>query len=224
MNNFVVKIAYTLLRLKYRLQSDHALIEPYCRIRPGSILEGRNKICQNVFFDGKLGYGSYIGRNSIVTGKVGKYVSIGSNVTFLQSTHPIDRVSTHPAFYSVARQAGFTYVETQSFDEKPKYGDTDYSIIVGNDVYIGFGATLIGPVCIGDGAVIAANATVTHDVPAYTVVSGVPAREIKKRFNDDDIAFLNNLKWWDKDCKWLHEHATEFDSIELLKAKLRGKV
>jgi virginiamycin A acetyltransferase len=75
----------------------------------------------------------------------------------------------------------------------PKKGDT----IVGNDVWIGYGATIMPGVNIGDGAIIASNSTVTKDVAPYTIVGGNPAREISKRFSDEKIQRLLNIQWWD---------------------------
>lgn len=75
----------------------------------------------------------------------------------------------------------------------PTKGDT----IVGNDVWIGYNATIMPGVKIGDGAIIATNATVTKDVEPYSIVGGNPAREIKKRFSAATIDKLVELKWWD---------------------------
>ena len=69
--------------------------------------------------------------------------------------------------------------------------------MVGNDVWIGFEAVILAGVKIGDGAIIGARAVVTKDVPPYTIVGGVPAKTIRKRFSDEDIATLMELKWWD---------------------------
>ena len=70
-------------------------------------------------------------------------------------------------------------------------------VVIGNDVWIGFEAVILAGVTIGDGAIIGARAVVTKDVPPYTIVGGVPARPIRKRFSDEDIAALLALKWWD---------------------------
>lgn len=69
--------------------------------------------------------------------------------------------------------------------------------MVGNDVWIGYGATVMPGVRIGDGAIIAAKAVVVDDVPAYGIVGGNPAKLIRKRFPDDDIARLLAVAWWD---------------------------
>lgn len=70
-------------------------------------------------------------------------------------------------------------------------------IVIGNDVWIGYEAVVMAGVTIGNGAIIGARAVVTKDVPPYTIVGGVPAREIRRRFSDDVIARLLELKWWD---------------------------
>lgn len=75
--------------------------------------------------------------------------------------------------------------------------DNKGDIIIGNDVWIGFEAIVMAGVRIGDGAIVAARAVVTHDVPPYTIVGGVPAKVIRKRFDDKVIQKLVTLKWWE---------------------------
>ncbi|MGL9729055.1 virginiamycin A acetyltransferase [Enterococcus sp. DIV0756] len=75
--------------------------------------------------------------------------------------------------------------------------DNKGDIIIGNDVWIGYEATILSGVTIGDGAIIGAKAVVTKDVPAYSVVGGVPAKKIKHRFDSETIQKLQQLKWWD---------------------------
>ena len=103
------------------------------------------------------------------------------------------------------------------FNEDPVLNDSDYSIIVGNDVYIGFNATVIGPVRIGNGAVIAAGSIVTHDVPPYAIVGGNPARIIRYRFSEEEIMLLEEVRWWDKDEEWLLKNGKFFSSIDAFK-------
>lgn len=174
-----------------------------------SQFEGNNRVGRATFFEGSLGFGSYISDNCKISNvKIGKFCSIASEVKIAVGKHPTkDFVSTHPAFFSTKRQAGFTYVDKPSFEE-----DSNRTII-GNDVWIGYGATIISGVKIGDGAVIAAGAVVAKDVKPYSVVGGVPAKEIKKRFTDDEIEFLLKLKWWDKPQEWIKENAAKFCDI-----------
>ena len=79
----------------------------------------------------------------------------------------------------------------------PQKGD----INIGNDVWIGYNATMMAGVTIGDGAIIATNATVIKDVEPYSIVGGNPAKEIKKRFSEDIISKLLELKWWNWDIE-----------------------
>lgn len=75
--------------------------------------------------------------------------------------------------------------------------DNKGDIIIGNDVWIGYEAIIMAGVHIGDGAIIATRAVVTKDIPPYTIVGGIPANPIRKRFSDDIIQKLEILKWWD---------------------------
>lgn len=81
---------------------------------------------------------------------------------------------------------------TPTVEQLPFKGDT----VIGNDVWSGEYVTIIPGVKVGDGAIIAANSTVTKDVEAYSVVGGNPARLIRKRFSDEEIKFLLELQWW----------------------------
>ncbi|MBU9735538.1 CatB-related O-acetyltransferase [Lachnospiraceae bacterium ASD5720] len=91
------------------------------------------------------------------------------------------------------------------------------AVIIGNDVWIGDGAQIIGGHKIGDGAIVAAGAVVTKDVLPYSIVGGVPAKIIRFRFEKDDINYLMQLKWWDKDREWIEKHAAYFENIKLLR-------
>ena len=79
----------------------------------------------------------------------------------------------------------------------PEAWDNRGDIIIGNDVWIGYEAVILSGVTIGDGAIVAARAVVTRDVPPYAIVGGVPAKPIRQRFSNPDIAQLLELRWWD---------------------------
>lgn len=129
---------------------------------------------------------------------IGKFCQIASGVTFIMNgaNHLTDAVSTFPfAIFGddwAGAMAGKSY---------PSRGDTT----VGNDVWIGYEATIMAGVTIGDGAIIGAKSVVTRDVPPYTIVGGNPAREIRKRFTDEEIEHLLAVRWWD----WPVERITE---------------
>ncbi len=218
MKYIVRELIYFGINLRHILCSKKLKIGFRAKATLHSRFEGYNKLSHHSFFSGELGYASYIGEYSVVEGKLGRYCSVAGNVIFLSRTHPTTIfVSSHPCFYSLKKQSGFTYVTKQKYDEVPKLENSKYSIIVGNDVYIGYGVTIIGPVRIGDGAVIAANSTVTHDVPPYVIVGGTPARPIKSRFSAEEVKFLLDLKWWNKDIGWIKKNAEYFRSVQELK-------
>jgi acetyltransferase-like isoleucine patch superfamily enzyme len=190
-----------------------------------SILEGQNRLGSNsVFINSKLGYASYIGDKSRFSRtQIGRYCSIGPNIQCIFGRHPANTfVSTHPAFFSTNHSIGLSYVEQQRFQEHPEPLDKEgkYSIVIGHDVWIGANVAILDGITIGDGAIIAANALVTKDVPPYTIVGGVPAKELKKRFSEEQIAFLLDLKWWEKSEDWIVQNAGYFNNIENLQKRV----
>jgi acetyltransferase-like isoleucine patch superfamily enzyme len=119
---------------------------------------------------------------------IGKFCSIGSGVTiFLGGDHATEAVTTYPLL-SAFPQDGIT-------DDNKGIGSHD-DVTIGNDVWIGHGATILGNVKIGDGAVIGAMAVVASDIPPYAVAVGNPARVIKYRFDENTINKLLELRWW----------------------------
>ncbi len=214
----IKKIGYYMCARYLCLKNNNIQIRHNARVNLSSKFEGNNRIGENTYFRGELGMCSYIGPDSLVIGRIGRFCSIARDVRFLESTHPTEGfVSTSPAFYSLGMQCGITFVSRQKYIEKPLLTNEVYPFIVGNDVYIGAGATIIGPRVIGDGAIIAANATVTHDVEPYTIVGGTPAKVIKKRFSESEITFLQSTKWWENDLNWFKKNGDAFESLEALK-------
>ena len=196
----------------------------YSYLNSKTIFEGNNKICENsVVSSSYLGFASYLGANcSLGNCIIGRYCSIGSNVKLISSLHPTSIfVSTHPAFFSKAKQAGFTYVDKNLFDEH-KYVDRKkhISVIIGNDVWIGNNVTILGGIRINDGAIIATGAVVSKDVKPFEIVGGVPAKHIKFRFNSEEIFFLNKIKWWNKSENWIRENVDLFKDISLFIQKI----
>ena len=186
------------------------------KVSKNSSFEGKNYIGRKTTFVGNMGYASYIGDNSNIFGDVGKFCSIASGVKVVQGFHPTTEfVSTHPAFYSSQHSSSCTFSNTQKFNEF-KYADNEKKIpvIIENDVWICENAIILAGVKIGNGAIVAAGAIVTKDVEPFSIVAGCPAKEIKRRFNENQIKFLRNFKWWDKDVDWIKENYEDFDNIE----------
>ena len=131
---------------------------------------------------------------------IGKFCSIACGAKFLfnSANHKMTSLSTYtfPLFFE---EWGLKKENVaQAWDQK---GD----IMIGNDVWIGYEAVILSGVTIGDGAVIGCRAVVTKDIPPYTIVGGIPAKPIRKRFDEETIKELQKIKWWD----WPEEKITE---------------
>ena len=140
---------------------------------------------------------------------IGKFCSIACGAKFLfnSANHTLSSLSTYtfPLFFE---EWGLEKKKvTDAWDNKGDIiigndvvtdaWDNKGDIIIGNDVWIGYEAVILSGVTIGDGAIIGSRAVVTKDVPPYTIVGGVPARPIRKRFDEATIEKLLRLKWWD---------------------------
>lgn len=125
---------------------------------------------------------------------IGNFCSIacGAKFIFNSANHTLKSLSTYPfpIFY-----------EEWGLDKKhvDSAWDNRGDIVVGNDVWIGYEAVILSGVHIGDGAIIGTRAVVTKDVPPYTIVGGIPAKEIKKRFDEETINKLQQIQWWNWD-------------------------
>ena len=126
---------------------------------------------------------------------IGKFVQIAHGVRFITSSanHKMSGFSTYPFNTFMMTPQTTSEDITAMFEDAQNRGDT----VVGNDVWIGMNALIMPGVKIGDGAIIGANSVVTKNVEPYTVVGGNPATIIKKRFDEQTIDTLLNIKWWD---------------------------
>jgi acetyltransferase-like isoleucine patch superfamily enzyme len=135
---------------------------------------------------------------------IGKYCSIGYDVTFIGigGQHTYKHIANFPLFSQT------NYSPNWSQIEECRGAPT----IIGNDVWIGKGATIMPKVKVGDGAVVGACALVTKDVPPYTVVGGVPAKIIRRRFTEKQIEALLKIAWWNWDRKKIIDNIAFFYS------------
>lgn len=186
--------------------------------------EGLNVVGAKTSFFGKLGYGSYVGGNSLVSAEVGRFTSIGPYCTYINATHAYQKpfATTSPLFFSLngnGYKQGVTFAPKQMVEEFRFY-DKGRELVnkIGNDCWIGSHVTLIGAVEIHDGAVVLAHAVVTKDVPPYAIVGGVPAKVVGYRYDDATIRFLLKTKWWNKDINWFKEHWELLCDIDKLRA------
>lgn len=165
-------------------------------------------------FHSSMGRYSYIGkRSSLVNADVGAFCSIAADVCVGMGQHDLKKISTSPLFTEKHNGTGRSWADQEHFQFE--------KVTVGNDVWIGERAMIMGGKTIGDGAVIGAGALVTRDVPPYAIVGGVPARIIRYRFSPDIIDALEKVQWWslpEQDLKKnIHLFQTDSIDIEILK-------
>lgn len=148
-----------------------------------------------------MGAFSYSRSNLPVDTIVGRYSSIAPGVTRMGPNHPLDRFSTSQITYETKNISLNTYKEKwrNQFETVPNQLRRQ-PIVIGNDVWVGENVTFSSKgITVHDGAVIAANATVTKDVPPYAIVAGCPAKIINFRFSPEWIQRLLHLNWWQYD-------------------------
>ncbi|MCE4089469.1 CatB-related O-acetyltransferase [Priestia megaterium] len=165
----------------------------------------------------QLGDYSYIGVNSNISNcEIGRYCSIGPSVKIGLGKHPIDLLSTSPIFYNPKNILNISLTEELQYQE---YENT----IIKNDVWIGANAIILDGIKIGNGAIIAAGAVVTKDVPDYAIVAGVPAKVIKLRFSEDIVQELLRTQWWKREPEEFKKDIKYFDNIQKILKRLRDE-
>lgn len=175
---------------KYALFSPEAVVAPDVQLK-GPVRLGA------VTIGGKcvIGKYTYMGSNCKVGGgtRFGNYCSIATNVDIGPINHPTSYLSCHPFQYSEKLFSSITHYKNVN---RVKKTTQKPPVVIGHDVWIGTDCIIMRGVKIGNGAVVAAGAVVTKDVPAYAIVGGVPAKIIGYRFDDEVINQLQELKWW----------------------------
>lgn len=196
--------------LKYKIRYRGSFVSPRSFLTSVSLGKS-NRIAGGVYMDNcRVGDYTYISGNDgggIVSGfhnvEIGKFCSISNNIEIITaSSHRKDAVSTFP-FYSMKNS--FCYDEKKSKDFV-----SVNPVVIGNDVWIGAHALILGGIKIGDGAIIGAGSVVTKDVDPYSIVAGSPARAIGQRFPEETIRKLLEIRWWD----WSEEKIRE--NIDLI--------
>lgn len=140
---------------------------------------------------------SYIMQDGVTwAARIGKFANIAAHVRINATNHPIERATLHHFTYR-----SNDYRPEEERDESFFDWRRAHAVTIGHDVWIGHGATILPGVHVGNGAVIGSGAVVTHDVDAYTIVGGVPARVIRRRFAKEIGERMDRLAWWD----WSHE-------------------
>ncbi|ESX28105.1 antibiotic acetyltransferase [Mesorhizobium sp. M1148] len=123
---------------------------------------------------------------------IGKFCSIAANSRINALEHPIERITQHKLSYRPNE-----YFRWLGVDAAFRARRQAKAVGIGNDVWIGHGAVIMPEISIGNGAIIGANSVVTRDVPAYTIVAGVPAKPLRMRFPSEIAARIESLAWWD---------------------------
>ena len=175
---------------KFRFR--HAIVDRECCLDQKAILGEHCHVLENtVVLKSSIDRFSYVGRNSIVqNARIGSFCSIANDVFIGLGAHPVQQFSTSPIFYRVSNTFRLSLINKDSDFVEYK------SIEIGHDVWIGARAIVLDGIRIGNGAVIAANAVVTKDVPSYAIVAGVPAKVVRYRFTPEKIRQLEQTQWW----------------------------
>jgi phosphonate metabolism protein (transferase hexapeptide repeat family) len=181
--------------------SDVASVHPSAVIKASSL--GRYvEIGENVrLTEVDVGDYSYIARDAdAIYADIGKFCSIAAATRINPGNHPMWRATQHHFTYRSAQYGLATEDDAHFFQWR-----RDHHVSIGHDVWLGHGAVILAGVKISTGAVVAAGAVVSKSVPPYTIVGGVPAKPIKRRFPADVAERLIQLAWWD----WSHEQIGE---------------
>ncbi|WP_282073727.1 CatB-related O-acetyltransferase [Polaribacter atrinae] len=180
-------------------EKNNVLLSGFSRGLQNVAFAGQNAVPDRCNFSGniKIGYATTLGVNNFMHGNIsiGKYCQFGADVAIHTTNHPIHYLSS--------------YINKNLFSGELKKLKENKEIFIGNDVWIGHNALIIGGVTIGNGAIIAAGTVVTKNVEPYSIVAGVPSKVIKKRFTNEVIQEIEKLEWW-------HKTPEELDKIKPL--------
>ncbi len=195
---------------KKNLSADGAFIHPDAFVQDCSFgawteVGARSHVVETTFDD----YSYVVNDSEIIYSDIGKFCSIAAHTRINPGQHPLQKPALHHFTY---RSDDF---ELGNQDENFFQQRRELRVNIGHDVWIGHGAIIQGGVKIGNGAVVGSGAVVTRSVEPFTIVSGVPARPMRKRFNDSTIARLLELQWWHWSHADLKQHLEDFRSLSI---------
>ncbi len=163
----------------------------------------------SILEDVVLGDFSYICEYcNIYNTEISKFSNIASNVRINPGFHPVELPTLHHFLYR-SKKYGFRIRDDEEFFNWRKL----QKVYIGHDTWIGHGAVIMPGVRIGNGSVVGSNAVVTEDVPPYTIVAGVPAKFIRKRFNQDIVKAIEKTEWWNWDYLTIKERIEDFKDL-----------
>lgn len=199
---------------KIKVSKNKSTIAMGTRVSRQTYLEGHNKILRSDISSSKIGFGTYIQRDtSLPHSRIGRFCSIGKNVKVVYWTHPSNNISTYPGFYKSVSNPPFVANSSLKYDERLRTPN-NFTVEVGNDCWIGDNVLIKGGVTIGDGVIVGMGSVVTKDVPPYAIVCGNPAIIVKYRFEKEMISKLLKVKWWNWNIKDIEDRSNHFDDIE----------
>lgn len=180
-----------------------ATVKDDCRLGAWTEVGARTKLAETVMGD----YAYICNDGEVIYTTIGRFCSIAAQARINPGNHPLDRAALHHFTY---RSALFELGE-----EDPGFFEwrRQSPVTIGNDVWVGHGVTVMPGVTIGDGAAIGSGAVVTRDIAPFTVTVGVPARPLRKRFDDETCTKLSALKWWDWPHDLIRERMGDFRTL-----------
>lgn len=188
---------------------SEAFVDKYTRIEHSNIAEHVRVERNNQIVYSNIGRYSYTGVNTVIKNAViGKFDSIAWNVSIGGNTHDLNHITTH----------SFLVYPKWNMGGNGNWKSASEICEIGNDVWIGSGATILRRVTVGNGAVIGAGSVVTKDIPPYAIVVGNPAKVIRMRCEDKWIERVERIQWWD-----FPEHVIR-DNFDLFQADLTLEV
>ena len=194
-----------------KILSAETTIDPSASVRESKLGAYTEVGARTILLEVTMADYSYVVNDAQITyTTIGKFCSIAAMTRINPGNHPMHRAS----------QAHFTYRASSYFPGESDDADffawrREHHVRIGHDVWIGYGAVILPGRSIGNGAVVAAGAIVTKDVPAYTIVGGNPARPLKRRFPESIAARLTQLAWWDWDHETLRRALPDFRKLDV---------